>query len=117
MTKRISKRKLTVMTVLMLAIMLTTVGIFYACKSDPLARVKVDFVVPDELSTVIQIKEQKVFKFEHVNEPKLEAEYKVGDSTYKFIGWYTEKEYTNLFDFKKTKISQDTTLYGKFEKE
>ena len=34
---------------------------------------------------------------------------------YTFIGWYTDKDYKNKYDFN-TKITSDITLYAKWEK-
>ena len=34
---------------------------------------------------------------------------------YAFMGWYSDKEYKQTFDFSKT-FNQNTTIYGKFEK-
>ena len=36
---------------------------------------------------------------------------------YKFSGWYTDKEFTDLWDFSKDKVTEDTTLYAKWSED
>ena len=36
---------------------------------------------------------------------------------YNFINWYTDSNYSTLFDFDNTTITSDTTIYAKFKKE
>lgn len=47
-------------------------------------------------------------KLEHVEHPKKDGYY--------FAGWYTDKEFTHMWDFEKDAVIKDLTLYAKWSK-